>query len=347
MSADARFFGCAGPLSLKTIAAAAGGVFDGDPERTFIDVGSLDAAGADEVSFCEAPRYTAALRATAAGAVLVPEALAGEVPAGSLAIICPSATLAFARVTALFHPQPTPQGRIDPTAIVAADAVIGQGTEIGPLAVIGAGARIGAGCVIGALVTVGQGVVLGEGCVLHNHASISHAICGDRVVLHPGARVGQEGFGFNLAADGRFETAPQIGLVELGHGVHIGTNSCVDRGSLANTILGEGTRLDNLVQVGHNVRTGRGCILVAQVGVSGSTVMGDYVSAGGQAGFAGHLSIGSQAKIGAQAGVIGNLASGSEVFGTPAIPIREAFRSLQVLRRLTAELRHIKRREAE
>jgi len=347
MSADARFFGYAGPLSLTTIAAAVGGSFEGDPGRLFSGVASLEAATADEVSFCETPRYASALRATGAGAVLVPAALMEQVPAGCIAIRCAAPATAFGKVAALFHPRPRPQGRIDPTAVVAADAVIGQGTEIGPMSVIGAGARIGERCIIGPLVTVGPGVVLGAGCVLHSHVSISHAICADGVVLHPGARVGQEGFGFAVGSDGRFETAPQLGLVELGRGVEIGANSCVDRGTLANTVLGEGTRLDNLVQVGHNVRTGRGCILVAQVGVSGSTVMGDYVSAGGQAGFSGHLSIGSGARIGAQTGVITDLPSGAEVFGTPALPIREAFRALQVLRRLTAQSRHIKRREAE
>jgi UDP-3-O-[3-hydroxymyristoyl] glucosamine N-acyltransferase len=347
MSADARFFGYAGPLSLTTIAAAVGGAFDGDPGRSFSGVGSLEAATSEEVSFCEAPRYASALRATSAGAVLVPGTLASQVPQGCVAIVCPSPAAAFGKVAALFHPRPKPQARIDPTAIVAADAVIGEGTEIGPMSVIGAGARIGEDCLIGPMVTVGPGVVLGVGCVLHSHTSISHAICADGVVLHPGARVGQEGFGFTVAPDGRFETAPQLGLVELGRGVEVGANSCVDRGTLANTVLGEGTRLDNLVQVGHNVRTGRGCILVAQVGVSGSTVMGDYVSAGGQAGFAGHLSIGNRARIGAQAGVIQDLPAEAEVFGTPAAPIREVFRALQVLRRLAAESRHIKRREAE
>ncbi|WP_421993922.1 UDP-3-O-(3-hydroxymyristoyl)glucosamine N-acyltransferase [Roseococcus sp.] len=347
MSADARFFGHAGPLSLTTIAAAVSGAFDGDPERCFSGVASLEAATSQEVSFCEAPRYAAALRATRAGVVLVTHALAGQVPPGCVAIICASPSAAFGKVALLFHPRPVPQGRIHPTAVVAPDAVIGEGTEIGPMSVIGAGARIGEGCLIGPLVTVGPGVVLGKGCILHSHASISHAICAEGVVLHPGARVGQEGFGFTLAPDGRFETAPQLGLVEIGRGVEIGANSCVDRGALVNTVLGEGTRLDNLVQVGHNVRTGRGCIMVAQVGVSGSTVMGDYVSAGGQAGFSGHLSIGDRARIGAQSGVITDLPARAEVFGTPAAPIREVFRSLQVLKRLTAESRHVRKREAE
>lgn len=332
---------------MSAIAAAAGGTFVGDPGRTFSAVASLEAAGGNEVSFCETPRYADALKATRAGAVLVPEALAGSVPEGCVAIVCRAPAAAFGKVAGLFHPRPVPRPGIHPTAVVAADAEIGAGTEIGPLAVIGAGARIGEDCLVGPHVTVGAGVVLGKGCVLHSHASISHAICAEDVVLHPGARVGQEGFGFTLTADGRFETAPQLGLVELGRGVEIGANSCVDRGALANTVLGEGTRLDNLVQVGHNVRTGRGCILVSQVGVSGSTVMGDYVSAGGQAGFAGHLKIGSRARIAAQAGVIADLPAGTEVFGTPAQPIREAFRTLHVLKRLTAESRQVKRREAE
>ncbi|MDB5415339.1 MAG: UDP-3-O-(3-hydroxymyristoyl)glucosamine N-acyltransferase, partial [Rubritepida sp.] len=164
---------------------------------------------------------------------------------------------------------------------------------------------------------------------------------------HPGARIWQEGFGFGPNAEGGFETAPQLGLVELGNGVQIGANSCVDRGGLGNTVLGNGTRIDNLVQVGHNVRTGRGCIMAAQVGISGSTVFGDYVSAGGQAGFSGHLSIGKRARIGAQSGVINDLPSEVVVFGTPARPTREVFRGLEVLKRLTAESRLVKKREAE
>jgi UDP-3-O-[3-hydroxymyristoyl] glucosamine N-acyltransferase len=154
------------------------------------------------------------------------------------------------------------------------------------------------------------------------------------VVLHPGARVGQEGFGLVMTPEGRFETMPQLGRVLLGDGVEIGANSTVDRGAQADTVIGPGTRVDNLVQIGHNVRTGRGCVVVAMAGISGSTTLGDYVTVAGQAGVAGHLTIGSKARIGAQAGVMSDVPAGMDVLGSPAMPAREAMRSFSALRKL-------------
>jgi len=157
---------------------------------------------------------------------------------------------------------------------------------------------------------------------------------GRNVVLHPGARVGQEGFGFAPTPEGRFETIPQLGRVVLGDEVQIGANACVDRGAQGDTVLGPGTRLDNLVMVGHNVRAGRGCILVAQSGVSGSTVLGDFVTVAAQAGLTGHLRIGSKARIGAQAGVINDVPAGTDVLGSPSMPVRQAWRAFAHLRRI-------------
>jgi UDP-3-O-[3-hydroxymyristoyl] glucosamine N-acyltransferase len=154
------------------------------------------------------------------------------------------------------------------------------------------------------------------------------------VVLHPGARIGQEGFGFVPTPEGRFETAPQLGRVILGDLVEVGANSCIDRGAQDDTVIGPGTRIDNLVQVGHNVRTGRGCILVAQSGISGSTRLGDFVTLAAQAGLTGHIEIGSKARIGAQAGVINDVAPGTDVLGSPAWPVRETWRAIAALRKL-------------
>lgn len=255
--------------------------------------------------------------------------------------------MAFGQVAALFHPRPAPDGSVHPSAVIHPEARIGAGTEIGPHAVIEAGAEIGANCRICAFVLVGRKVVLGDDCVIHSHCSISHAVLGRGVVLHPGARIGQEGFGFTATADGRFVTAPQLGSVRLGDGVEIGANSCVDRGSLGETVLGAGTRIDNLVQVGHNVRTGRNCVLVAQVGVSGSTTLGDYVMAGGQSGFAGHLTVGARVRVGAQAGVMHDVPAGIEVLGSPAAPKKEALRSMLVLKRLGLESRVVSKPKSE
>jgi len=334
MAADPRFFASAGPQTLAAIAAAAGGRFEGDPGRAFTGVAALQAAEPAEVSFLDNRRYLDALRTTRAGAVVVAEATAAEVPPGTVAIVTEAPYLGFARVARLFHPPPRPVPGIHPTAVIAPDAVVGEGSEIGPYAVVGAGARIGRGSVIGPHAVVGPGVELGEGCRLHAHSSISHAIAGRSVVLHPGARVGQEGFGFASTSDGGYETMPQLGRVILGDDVEIGANACVDRGSQGDTVLGPGTRLDNLVQIGHNVRAGRGCVMVAQSGISGSTALGDFVMVAAQAGLTGHLRIGDKARIGAQAGLIEDVPPGTDVIGSPAWPAREFWRAIARLRRL-------------
>ena len=338
MAADPRFHPSTGPQALAGIAAAAGIALPAgaDPAARFTGVGSLSGAEPTEVSFLDNRRYLDALRGTRAGAVILPPAFAGEVPAGCLALPAEQAYLAFIRVVRLFHPPPKPQPGMHPTAVVAPDATVGEGTEIGPFAVVGAGARIGAGCIIGAHVVIGPGVEIGDGCRLHPHCSVSHAILGRGVVLHPGARIGQEGFGFVPTPDGRFETAPQLGRVILGDAVEVGANSCIDRGAQEDTVIGPGTRLDNLIQVGHNVRTGRGCVLVAQSGISGSTVLGDHVTVAAQAGLTGHLRIGARARIGAQAGVMNDVPEGTDVLGSPAWPVREAMRAFVALRRLAA-----------
>jgi UDP-3-O-[3-hydroxymyristoyl] glucosamine N-acyltransferase len=216
---------------------------------------------------------------------------------------------------------------IDPEAIVDASA------EIGPTAVVAARAEIGAGCRIGPGAVIGQGVVMGPGCRVGAHASISHAILGARVYVYPGARVGQEGFGFAITESG-FLSVPQLGRVLLHDDVEIGANVTVDRGASHDTVIGAGTRIDNLVQIGHNVHIGRSCVLVAQCGVSGSSVLGDFVQVGAQAGLTGHLRIGAKARIGAQAGVMSDVGAGDAIVGSPAMPIKEFFRNVAVLRRL-------------
>jgi UDP-3-O-[3-hydroxymyristoyl] glucosamine N-acyltransferase len=334
MAIDRRFHAAAGPVTLAAIAAAAGGSSAGDPARSFAGIAPLQSAGPEEVSFLDNRRYRDALRATRAGAVIVQPDMAQEVPAPSLAIVTDQPYLGWARVAALFHPPPAPLPGIHPTAVVAPDAEIGAGCEIGPYAVVGAGARIGAGCVLGPHAVVGPGCVLGRDCRIHAHASLHYTLAGDRVVLHPGARIGNEGFGFATTALGEHVTVPQLGRVVLGDGVEIGANSCVDRGSGHDTVLGPGTRLDNLVQIGHNVTTGRGCVIVAQVGIAGSTRLGDYVVLAAQAGLVGHIMIGDKARVGAQAGVMNDVPAGMDVVGSPAWPVRETLKAFARLRRL-------------
>jgi UDP-3-O-[3-hydroxymyristoyl] glucosamine N-acyltransferase len=338
MAADPRFHPSGPPLTLAEVAAIAGGeIRGGDPAARFTGVGPLDAAGPEEVSFLDNRRYTALLAETRAGAVVLAADFAERVPPGCAAVVTAQPYLGFGRVAARLHPRPAPRPGIHPTAAVDPTATLGEGCEVGPYAVIGAGAEIGAGCVIGPHAVIDAGVVLGEGCRIGAHASISHCIAGRGVVVHPGVRIGQEGFGFAVTPEGRFETMPQLGRVILGDLVDVGANSCIDRGSQADTVIGAGTRLDNLVQIGHNVRTGKGCVIVAQVGISGSAVLGHGVQLGGQAGLTGHIHIGDRARVGAQAGVMNDVPAGSDVVGSPAWPARETLRAFAALRRLVAK----------
>ena len=214
-------------------------------------------------------------------------------PATAVPLVTDEPYAAWARVAALFHPLPPLDPGVHPSAVVAADAVIDPSAEIGPLAVIGAGVEIGPRCCIGALAVLGRGVVLGPDCRIGSHASLSHALLGARVYIYPGARIGQDGFGFATTPEG-FRSVPQLGRVILEDDVEVGANTTIDRGSLQDTVIGAGSRLDNLVQIGHNVHLGRGCVVVAQAGISGSTILEDHVMLGGQAGLTGHLRIGRQ-----------------------------------------------------
>jgi len=333
LTVDPRFFAHSGPESLTAVAAAAGASPTDTAPRMFSGIASLAAAEADSISFCESRRHREALRATRAGAVLLPAALLLDLPATAIGLVTPQPALGFAAVGRLFHPPAAPHPGHHLTAVIAPDAAIAEGCEIGAYVVIGAGAVLGASCVLHPHAVVGPGVMLGAGCVLHPHSSISHAIAGDRVVLHPGARVGQEGFGLVPTATG-FETMPQLGRVLLGEGVEVGANACIDRGALGDTVIGPGTRIDNLVQVGHGVATGRGCVLVSQAGIAGSTSLGDRVVIAAQAGLLGHLRVGDGARVGAQAGVIEDVPAKQDVIGSPAWPSRETWRAVSRLREL-------------
>jgi UDP-3-O-[3-hydroxymyristoyl] glucosamine N-acyltransferase len=336
VGADPRFFPARGPLSLAAIAEAAGAPAPADGARMMAGVAPLGLAGPDDLAFCEGRRHVAALRESRAGAVLVAADAASAVPAGCIALVVDAPQLAYARVAGLFHPRPAAVPGIHPTAVIAADATIGEGCEIGPFVVVGAGAEIGPGCILHAHAVVGPNCVLGAGSILRAHASLLHCIAGDRVVLHEGARVGNEGFGFVTTKAGEHVTVPQVGRVLLGDGVEIGANACVDRGAGGDTVLGPGTRLDNLVQVGHNVKTGRGCVIVAQVGIAGSSELGNFVVIAAQAGITGHITLGDGARVGAQAGVMNHVPAGIDVVGSPAWPARETLKAFAWLRRQVA-----------
>jgi len=329
---NARFFRRSGPYSLAVVASTARGVAD-ELELLLEGVAPLQTAGSNEVSFLDNRRYASALDQTSAGAVIVHPDMAARVPAGTAAIRTTEPYAAWARVAALFYPVHPVSPGIHPSAIVAEGARVDPSAEIGPLSVIESGAEIGPSCLIGPCAVIGNGVIVGRDCRIGAHASLSYAILGARVYVYPGARIGQEGFGFACTKDG-FLTVPQLGRVILEDDVEVGANTTIDRGSSRDTVIGAGSRLDNLVQIGHNVILGRCCVIVAQVGISGSTVLEDFVRVGGQAAMAGHLRIGQYAEIGAQAGVISDMAPGAKVLGSPAQPKREFFRQIATLKRM-------------
>ncbi|WP_428375445.1 UDP-3-O-(3-hydroxymyristoyl)glucosamine N-acyltransferase [Lichenicoccus sp.] len=334
---DERFFAHSGSQSLDVLARLAGAEIrrpaDGREVGPLTGVAALQAAGAEEVSFLDNRRYLPLLSNTGAGVVILGPAFAGQVPPGCAALVTPQPYLAWARIAALFHPRPAVAPGIHPTALVDDEAGIDPAAEIGPFAVVGSGARIGAGSVVMAHAVVGPGVVIGSDCRIGTHASVSHALVGDRVTLFPGVRIGQDGFGFALSETG-FVSVPQLGRVILHDDVEVGANATIDRGSAQDTVIGAGSRLDNLVQIGHNVRLGRCCIVVAQAGISGSTELEDYVTIAAQAGLIGHIRIGRKARIGAQAGVMSDVDAGADVIGSPAMAFREFFRNVAALKRL-------------
>nr|WP_321985414.1 UDP-3-O-(3-hydroxymyristoyl)glucosamine N-acyltransferase [uncultured Lichenicoccus sp.] len=334
---DERFFAHSGPQALDDLAHLVGAEIrqpaDGHAVAPLTGVAALQAAGAGEVSFLDNRRYLPLLSSTGAGAVILGAAFAAQVPPHCAALVTPQPYLAWARIAALFHPRPAVVPGIHATALVEDGATIDPAAEIGAFVVVGAGARIGAGSVLMAHAVIGPGVAIGRDCRIGSHASISHAIVGDRVTLFPGVRIGQDGFGFALS-DAGFVSVPQLGRVMLHDDVEVGANSTIDRGSAQDTVIGAGSRLDNLVQIGHNVRLGRCCIVVAQAGISGSTELEDFVTIAAQAGLIGHIRIGRKARIGAQAGVMSDVDAGADVIGSPAMAFREFFRNVAALKRL-------------
>jgi UDP-3-O-[3-hydroxymyristoyl] glucosamine N-acyltransferase len=341
IAGDPRFFQRSGPFSLAAVADAAEG--EAPPRRIMLrGVAPLQTAGPEDVSFLDNRKYADALATTAAGAVILHRNMADHVPEGSVAIICARPYVSWARVCALFHPLPPIAAGVHPSAVVAPTATIHPTAEIGPLAVIGDRAEIGPRCRVAPLAVIGDGVLIGADCRIGAHVTLSHACLGDRVVIYPGARIGQDGFGFAVTPEG-FLSVPQIGRVLIEDDVEVGANTTIDRGSTNDTVIGAGSRLDNLVQIGHNVRLGRACVIVSQAGISGSTILGDQVVLGGQAGLTGHLQIGQRARIGAQAGVMADVPAGAEVVGSPAQPVRAFFREVATLRRLVRERREARR----
>ncbi|MGE0023478.1 MAG: UDP-3-O-(3-hydroxymyristoyl)glucosamine N-acyltransferase [Hyphomicrobium sp.] len=332
------FFDIAGPFTLADIAAATNSEVarGADAGRTLTGVRPLSEAQAQHLSFFENRKYLPQLRETGAGACLVSAPFADRVPADTVALVCKAPYRAFALALHLFYPdalrsKASPGGERE---LVSASAVIEDGAEIEPGAVIGPEARIGRGSRIAAGCVIGYRVSIGRDCTIGPLTSVVHALVGDRVILHAGVRIGQDGFGFAMGKEGHLKV-PQIGRVIIQDDVEIGANSTVDRGALKDTIIGEGTKIDNLVQIGHNVVIGRHCVIVGQVGISGSTELGDFVVMGGQSGAVGHIKIGNGAQIAGGSHPKNDVPPGAVMAGTPARPFKQWAREVAAISRLS------------
>ena len=309
-------------------------------------VASLADANPGDISFFGNPKYINALRKTRATAVFLPDSFTEEIPAHGLFVSNPAA--AFAEILPLFTPQPiVREPGIHHTAIISPDAEIGEACSIGAHVVIEAGVKINARCVIEAQCFIGQQSILGEDCHLHPHVAVRERCrIGDRVILHCGVVVGADGFGYEFR-DGEQQKIPQTGTVQIDDDVEIGANSAIDRARFGRTWIQRGTKIDNLVQIGHNVTIGEHCILCAQVGISGSTRIGNHVTLAGKVGLSGHIEIGDQVMIGAMSGLAKNVPSNTIMFGAPAQPIREYKENYALLKNIRKLYNRVKALEAK
>lgn len=330
-------------ITAEAIASLVGGELVGDGAAAVSGVAPLDRAKADDLSFLGSGKYAALFSESEAGVVLVdPEFRDAPGKARARVIVAKPMEKMLAVLPKLYRQKAVEPG-IAATARIGRGVSLGERVSIGDYAVVGAGARIGDDSVIEAHAVIGEGATVGAKCLVHSHATLyPQATLGDRVVIHSGVRIGSDGFGY-VFRDGAHNKIPHVGSCVIGDDVEIGANTTVDRGSIGDTVIGAGTKIDNLVQIGHNVRIGKLCLLMAQVGVAGSVVVEDGCILAGQAGLAGHLTVGAGARIAAQAGVFGDVPAGETWSGYPARPHRESLRASGALLKLAGMMRRIEK----
>jgi UDP-3-O-[3-hydroxymyristoyl] glucosamine N-acyltransferase len=321
-------------LTAQAVADLVGGRLLGDGAVVLRAVGPLERAGPESLSLAVSSRYAEALKTSRAGAVLIPEVLAQMQAGPRTRIVVPDPQASLISVLdAMFPPLPTVSG-IDATARLGSGCLLGQDVSIGPFVVLGRGVRVGDGCRLAERVSIGDGVTIGAGTIMGpGVVCYAGSRIGSRCVLKAGAVIGGDGFGY-LSGRGGHRRIPHVGGCILGDDVEVGSNTCVDRGSIDDTVLGNGTKLDNLVHVGHNVRLGERCLAMAGVGIAGSTRIGNDVILAGHVGVTDHLVLGSGVRVGAKSAVFGDIPSGATFSGHPARPHRQFLRAQAALYRL-------------
>ncbi len=332
------------PMTVNQIAELLGGVVEGDGEVAIESVASIDEAGGGQITFAMDKKRASALSGCEASAAIVPQ---GDIDAPMTLIRVSDVSLAIVELLeAIAAPEDLPREGVDPSATVAPDAELGAGAAIGPGVRIGRGARIGAGCVLCANVVIGADVELDESVVLLAGAVVASGCkVGKRVRIGPNSVIGADGFGYHTA-DGVHRKIPHIGNVIIEDDVELGACSCVDRAKFGSTVVGSGTKIDNLVQIAHNVQVGGGCILVAQCGVAGSTKLGRYVVLGGGSGVRDNVVLGDGVQCAAHSAIASSIDAGQTVAGTPARAIREEFRVLAAMHKLPDLLKRVKALES-
>ena len=334
-------------ITLEEVARHVGGRVVGDGSIVLSGVAGIKEALPGQLTFLSNPKYERFLETTAASAIVVSEERAVASQAnGRPLLVAENPYVAFAKAVELFSDKASavPPG-VHPTAVVAEDALLGPGVSIGPNAVVMGGARIGDRSIVHPGAYIGPGVIIGRDTVIHPNVAVkASSLLGDRVIVHAGTVIGSDGFGFAREED-RHRKVPQVGTVVVEDDVEIGANVCIDRATVGTTRIGRGTKIDNLVQIGHNVVIGEGSIIVAQVGISGSTEVGKHVVLAGQAGIAGHIEIGDGAMVGAQSGVTKSVPPGERVSGYPAQKHSVSKRILASLRELPSLFRRVRELE--
>lgn len=332
---DHNFHHSTGHKTLGTLAKAVNCDIDPkDKDFEVHNVAPLNTATEKDISFLDNVKYKEDFANTKAGVCIIAPNMKEFAPKGCKILISKTPYKIYALIAQVFYPDEYPAADISKAAHIHPSAKIGEGCIIEPGVVIKKDAKIGKGCWVEANAVIGHNVQIGDKCRVGSNASISHAIIGQGSRFYPGSRIGQDGFGFAIDPAGHVKV-PQLGRVIIGDHVEVGANSCIDRGAGPDTVIGDGTWIDNCVQIGHNTVIGKGCVIVAQAGVAGSTTLEDYVVIAAQGGVAGHLTIGQGSRIAAQSGIMRDLPAGSEVMGSPALPIKQTMRQIALLKKLT------------